>query len=75
MKTITVNVPETQMSFFVELLEKLQLKFEESKRPVQEFEIPEWHKKILDQRRNSVKKSEFVKMDVVMKKMKNKYGL
>jgi hypothetical protein len=75
MKAIKVEVPESQINFFIELLDKLHLKFEEPKEKTQEFQIPEWHKKILDNRRHSAKKSEFVKMDTVIKKMKKKYGL
>jgi hypothetical protein len=70
MKEITVKVPENKLQFFMELLDQLDFKA-----VGREFDIPEWHKKQLDE---GIKEYEsgsanYANWDEVRENLFNKY--
>ena len=70
MKQILLNIPEKEYSFFVELLKKFNFKA----RTLSEINISEKEMKLVDERRKTAKKSNFVSWEQAEKKLKNKYG-
>jgi len=67
MKQITLNIPDKEYDFFVQLMKKFSfIKIKET-----DFEIPEEHKKLMIERKKNADKSKNVKWNDI----KNQYGL
>ena len=65
MKQVTVNVPESKLNFFLQLLDSLGLSSSEK-----DITIPEEHKKIVRERIKTAKSKDYVEWDKVKGKIK-----
>jgi hypothetical protein len=67
MKQVTLNIPDRDYDFFIELLKKFNfIKIKEA-----DFVIPEEHKKLVRERRKTAGKNDFIKWA----EAKKTYGL
>ena len=71
MKQVLLNIPEKEFSFFMELLKKFNFKTTQ----VAEVHISEKDMKLVDQRRRTAKKEDFMTWEQADKKLKTKYGV
>lgn len=75
MKHIAVTIPDNKESLFLEIMKSLS--FVESAEPIENEDIPEWHKVIIDNRIENYRKNpeSFIEWDLVKKEIDQKYGL
>jgi len=75
MKQIAVTIPDNKESLFMELMESLS--FVENVEAIDNSDIPEWHKGIIDQRMENYKKApdSYRDWNNVQKDINQKYGL
>lgn len=75
MKQITISIPDNKEEFFIDLMESLS--FVKKIESVENIDIPEWHKAILDQRMENYKNNpeSYRKWEDVKKEINQKYGL
>lgn len=75
MKQITISIPDNKEEFFIDLMENLS--FVKKIESVENIDIPEWHKAILDQRMENYKNNpeSYREWEDVKKEINQKYGL
>jgi hypothetical protein len=75
MKQITVTIPDSKESLFIELMKSLS--FVKNVETIESTDIPEWHKAIIDQRMGNYSKNpeSYRDWDDVQKEINQKYGL
>jgi hypothetical protein len=67
MKQLTVNIPDKEYDFFIQLLKKFDfVKVKEA-----EFEIPESHKQLVRERIKTAKPEDYIDWDIAEKKIKS----
>lgn len=71
MKQVLLNVPENEYDFFMELVKKFNFKTTK----VAEVSISEKDMKLVDERRKTAKKENFITWEQADKKLKHKYGV
>lgn len=68
-----VNVPDNQISFFTELMDKLNIALDT---PVaDDLIVPEWHKEIVRERRKNTKREDYTDWNVLESQLDKKYGV
>jgi len=75
MKQITISIPDNKEEFFIDLMKSLS--FVKKIESVENIDIPEWHKAILDQRMENYKNNpeSYREWEDVKKEINQKYGL
>lgn len=75
MRQIAVTIPDNKESLFLEIMKSLS--FVESAELIENEDIPEWHKVIIDNRIENYRKNpeSFIEWDLVKKEIDQKYGL
>ncbi|HEY3369931.1 MAG TPA: addiction module protein [Prolixibacteraceae bacterium] len=75
MKQIAVTIPDNKEALFIELMKNLS--FVKGIEKVENMEIPEWHKEIIDERMENYKKNPetYRNWEDVQKEINQKYGL
>jgi len=75
MKQITISIPDNKEEFFIDLMKSLS--FVKKIESVENIDIPEWHKAILDQRMENYKNNpeRYREWEDVKKEINQKYGL
>ena len=75
MKQIAVTIPDNKESLFIELMKNLS--FVKGIENVENINIPEWHKAIIDQRMENYKVNpeSFLDWEDVQREINLKYGL
>ncbi len=71
MKEVTLKIPENKYQFVLELLHQLGLSVSTNSND-QNFEIPEWQKKIVLDRIKNAKASDFEDADLMLKRIEHK---
>ena len=70
MKQVILNIPDAEFDFFMSLIQKFNYTATEAK----DITIPEEVKKLVDQRRKSARKSDYITVAQSNQKLKRKYG-
>jgi len=75
MKQIAVTIPNNKESLFIELMNSLS--FVKKVESIDNSDIPEWHKSIIDERTNNFKNNpeSYRDWEEVQKEISQKYGL
>jgi hypothetical protein len=75
MKQINVTIPDNKETLFIELLKNLS--FVKGIESVDNTEIPEWHKNIIDQRIDDFKEhpENYKDWEELQMELNNKYGV
>ncbi len=75
MKQIAVTIPDNKETLFIELMKNLS--FVKGIESVENIDIPEWHKAIIDQQTENYKEhpESFQNWEDVQKEINQKYGL
>lgn len=75
MKQITISIPDNKEQLFIDLMKSLS--FVKKIEPVENIDIPEWHKTIIDQRMENYKNNpeSYREWEDVKKEIDTKYGL
>lgn len=70
MKQITLNIPDNEFDFFMKLIQKFNYKTAEP----DDFVVPDEIKKLVDNRRQTAKASDYITRKQSKEKIKSKYG-
>ena len=75
MKQFAVTIPDNKEALFIELMKNLS--FVKGIEKVENMEIPEWHKEIIDERMENYKENpeNYRDWEDVQKEINQKYGL
>ena len=75
MKQITISIPDNKEQLFIDLMKSLS--FVKKIESVENTDIPEWHKTIIDQRMENYKNNpeSYREWEDVKKEIDTKYGL
>lgn len=71
MKQVILNIPEGEFDFFMKLVKKFKYTTTES----EDFEISEETKQLVESRRETAKKDDYISITKSNQKLKKKYGL
>jgi hypothetical protein len=66
MKQVTLNIPDTQFQFFIELTKKLGFEVESTV----DFIIPEWQKELVRERIKNSKPEDYVSWETLEKNLR-----
>lgn len=70
MKQVILNIPDSEIDFFMKLIQKFKYKTSEQL----DYAISEEDKQLVDERRKTAKASDYITRNQSIEKIKKKYG-